>query len=130
MRNTNFEPNLLGKRQIVLLAVFMIVFSISGFSGNSKNKTSPVKNAPVFTEFIYQGEDQVYKDFPLKADEFYNPILQGCYPDPSITAKGGDYYLVCSSFAIACLSFAIACKKKATHDLVCNEGLAVSRLQR
>ena len=32
--------------------------------------------------------------------EFYNPILQGCYPDPSICKKGTDYYLVCSSFAI------------------------------
>ena len=37
---------------------------------------------------------------PLKPGEFYNPILQGCYPDPSITRKGNDYYLVCSSFAM------------------------------
>ena len=37
---------------------------------------------------------------PLKPDEFYTPILQGCYPDPSITCKGDDYYLVCSSFAM------------------------------
>ncbi|BES60904.1 glycoside hydrolase family 43 protein [Dysgonomonas capnocytophagoides] len=49
--------------------------------------------------FTYQGNDQVYKDNPLKADEFYTPILQGCYPDPSITRKGDDYYLVNSSFA-------------------------------
>jgi xylan 1,4-beta-xylosidase len=55
---------------------------------------------PLFTKVIYQGDDQVYRDFPLKADEFYNPILQGCYPDPSITRKGDDYYLVCSSFAM------------------------------
>jgi len=33
-------------------------------------------------------------------DEFYNPVLQGCYPDPAITRKGDDYYLVCSSFAM------------------------------
>ena len=25
--------------------------------------------------------------------------MQGCYPDPSITRKGDDYYLVNSSFA-------------------------------
>ncbi|MCH6199392.1 glycoside hydrolase family 43 protein [Aquiflexum sp. LQ15W] len=36
----------------------------------------------------------------MAADEFYNPILQGCYPDPSITRKGEDYYLVNSSFAM------------------------------
>lgn len=56
------------------------------------------KNHPVFKQFTYQGDDQVYKDYPLKADEFYSPILQGCYPDPSITRKGNDYYLVSSSF--------------------------------
>ncbi|HNU77523.1 MAG TPA: family 43 glycosylhydrolase [Prolixibacteraceae bacterium] len=58
------------------------------------------QNAPVFTNFVYQGNDEVYNDFPLKPDEFYNPILQGCYPDPSITRKGDDYFLVCSSFAM------------------------------
>ena len=57
-------------------------------------------NAPVFTQFTYQGDDQIYKDHPLEADEFYSPILQGCYPDPSITRKGKDYYLVNSSFAM------------------------------
>ena len=54
---------------------------------------------PVFKEFAYRGDDQVYKEHPLEPDEFYSPILQGTYPDPSITRKGDDYYLVCSSFA-------------------------------
>jgi xylan 1,4-beta-xylosidase len=54
----------------------------------------------VFTQFTYQGKDKVYNDNPLKTDEFYSPILQGCYPDPSITRKGDDYYLVNSSFAM------------------------------
>ena len=57
-------------------------------------------NNPIFTNYVYQGEDQVYKNNPLKSDEFYNPILQGCYPDPSITRKGDDYYLVTSTFAM------------------------------
>ena len=57
-------------------------------------------NIPVFTSYVYQGEDQVYENNPLKPDEFYNPILQGCYPDPSITRKGDDYYLVTSTFAM------------------------------
>lgn len=59
-----------------------------------------VPNIPVFTSYVYQGEDQVYENNPLKPDEFYNPILQGCYPDPSITRKGDDYYLVTSTFAM------------------------------
>ncbi len=58
------------------------------------------KNAPVFTRFVYQGDDKIYRENPLQPDEFYNPILQGCYPDPSIARKGGDYYLVNSSFAM------------------------------
>lgn len=58
------------------------------------------KKSPVFSEVTYTGDDQVYKDYPLEEGEFYNPILQGCYPDPAITRKGDDYYLVCSSFAM------------------------------
>lgn len=78
------------------LALCMIMF----FAVEANGKGKVTKNAPVFTEFTYQGEDGVYKNHLLKADEFYNPILQGCYPDPSITRKGNDYYLVCSSFAM------------------------------
>ena len=29
---------------------------------------------------------------------FHNPILPGCYPDPSICRAGDDYYLITSSF--------------------------------
>ncbi len=53
----------------------------------------------VFDSFTYAGDDKTYRDIPLDAKSFYNPILQGFYPDPSITRKGGDYYLVCSSFS-------------------------------
>lgn len=65
----------------------------------SAGKASKVANAPVINRVVYQGNDQVYKDHPLKEDEFYNPILQGCYPDPSICKRGDDYFLVVSSFA-------------------------------
>jgi enterochelin esterase-like enzyme len=58
------------------------------------------ENNPVFTQFVYEGDDQVYKDFPLEDDEFYSPLLQGCYPDPSIVRKGDDYFMVHSSFAM------------------------------
>lgn len=98
MRNINTIFILLNKKEILLLSFFIVFFSLSGFSASRKEKV--VKDAPVFSKFVYQGEDQVYRDFPLKVDEFYSPILQGCYPDPSITRKGDDYYLVCSSFAM------------------------------
>ncbi|HKL31484.1 MAG TPA: family 43 glycosylhydrolase, partial [Tangfeifania sp.] len=57
-------------------------------------------NSPIFTSFVYQGDDQVYKNHPLEDDEFYSPVLQGCYPDPSIVHKGDDYFMVHSSFAM------------------------------
>jgi alpha-N-arabinofuranosidase len=57
-------------------------------------------SAQTFSDFTYQGNDKIYNDNPLKPDEFYSPILQGCYPDPSITRKGEDYYLVNSSFSM------------------------------
>ena len=79
-------------RTVILTGVFMAMVSINGISQNT--------NAPVFSNFIYQGDDNVYKDNPLEKDEFYNPILQGCYPDPAITKKGDDYFMVCSSFAM------------------------------
>lgn len=84
-------------KQLILLSLFATVLSQNGFC---QSKQKPVKNAPVFTQVVYQGNDLAYKDNPLKADEFYNPILQGCYPDPSITRKGSDYFMVNSSFAM------------------------------
>lgn len=78
---------------IMLTAAFTALFSLTVFSQTGTN-------SPVFTNFVYEGNDNVYIDNPLKPDEFYNPILQGCYPDPAITKKGDDYFMVCSSFAM------------------------------
>ncbi|MFC4874370.1 glycoside hydrolase family 43 protein [Negadavirga shengliensis] len=83
------------KQQAIILAVFCTWFSMTEIYSQSTQK-----HAPLFSKVVYQGDDQVYKDYPLKEGEFYNPILQGCYPDPSITRKGDDYYLVSSSFAM------------------------------
>lgn len=79
-------------RIVVLTTLFTGMFSATAFSQSA--------NSPVFTNFVYEGNDKVYTDNPLKPGEFYNPILQGCYPDPSITRKGDDYYLVTSTFAM------------------------------
>ncbi len=76
---------------------FCILFT--AFAGSHAQKRVQ-SNHPLFTQFTYQGDDPVYAEYPLQRDEFYNPILQGCYPDPSITRKGDDYFLVSSSFAM------------------------------
>ncbi len=69
----------------------------AGFADCSAQASKP---AATFTNFTYAGADEVYAKNPLKNNEFYSPILQGCYPDPAICRKGEDYYLVNSSFAM------------------------------
>lgn len=86
------------KESSLLALAFLFSLAPMPMSGKQKSLNT-TKNDPLFTQFIYKGNDPVYKENILKPDEFYSPILQGCYPDPSITRKGNDYYLVCSSFA-------------------------------
>jgi alpha-N-arabinofuranosidase len=52
-----------------------------------------------FDWFSYAGADPVDRAVRPTAAEYRNPILQGFYPDPSITRVGADYYLVNSTFA-------------------------------
>jgi xylan 1,4-beta-xylosidase len=78
---------------VPLIALLLLSF------GQSFGQRSKVNHA-VFNYATYEGKDQVYIDNPLKENEFYNPLLQGCYPDPAITRKGDDYFMVVSSFAM------------------------------
>lgn len=96
MSQNKFRFTLFKKITAVLFYAILSFTQIMA-QGGKKSKNS---QTPIFTQFTYQGNDKVYKDNPLQPDEFYTPILQGCYPDPSITRKGNDYYLVNSSFAM------------------------------
>jgi len=91
MKKIEFDLKSVKRKQFILLTLLVTMVSFVGIGQN---------NAPVFSKFVYQGNDKVYNDNPLKADEFYTPILQGCYPDPAICRKGDDFYMVCSSFAM------------------------------
>lgn len=79
------------------LIIAMLLLGATSFEAQAQKKQAP---AATFTNWTYVGEDDVYAKNPLKANEFYSPILQGCYPDPSICRKGDDYYLVNSTFAM------------------------------
>ncbi len=89
--------NMIQKNVFILSLIVLMTLNPSG-ELNARKKTET--GFPVFSSYVYQGEDQVYTDSPLKSDEFYNPLLQGCYPDPSIVRKGDDYFLVTSTFAM------------------------------
>ncbi|QDH81065.1 glycoside hydrolase family 43 protein [Echinicola soli] len=84
------------KNQPIILLAFLWAI----FASNQVLARQNTESSPLFTQVIYQGNDRVYEENPLGPDEFYNPILQGCYPDPAIARKGDDYYLVASSFAM------------------------------
>jgi alpha-N-arabinofuranosidase len=75
-----------------VLALSLTVGTVS--CGTNKNA-----DKAHFRSFTYTGNDQVYNDNPLDGSNFYNPILQGFYPDPAIVSKGNDHYLVASSFS-------------------------------
>jgi alpha-N-arabinofuranosidase len=56
-------------------------------------------DTPLFTSFSYVGNDARYA-VPFDPNQQYlNPIISGCAPDPSVCRKGEDYYLANSSFA-------------------------------
>ena len=88
------------RKQVVLTLLVLIMTNLVVFSQSKKPKALKGQNIPVFSQVVYTGNDPVYANNPLKEDEFYNPVLQGCYPDPSITRKDNDYFLVSSSFAM------------------------------
>ena len=51
-----------------------------------------------FDYFKYAGNDNRFNVEIDKTHQYYNPILAGFYPDPSICRVGDTYYLVNSSF--------------------------------
>ena len=84
--------------KVMVMIPFLLTFA--ALRGEDSLLSGADASVPLFTQFTYRGDDQIYRENPLNADEFYTPILQGCYPDPSITRKGNDFYMVCSSFVM------------------------------
>jgi alpha-N-arabinofuranosidase len=62
---------------------------------------TPAVAQPVasFDWFEYRGEDPIDRTARAGPGEYRNPILQGFYPDPSVTRVGNDFYLVTSTFS-------------------------------
>lgn len=96
-------------KPLVLLAMAISIMSVgcekSPKLSNTSNAvaaetTKSKNNSVAFDWFEYRGDDEYFKEKP-SANEYQNPIVAGFYPDPSITRKGDDYYMVVSSFAYA-----------------------------
>ncbi len=82
--------------QIKYLIVFLSITSL--FSCGSKQDKLQ-QNEAYFKYVSYQGNDSFYHENPLKENQYYNPVLQGYYPDPSFCKKGEYFYLVTSTFS-------------------------------
>ncbi|MFV0505723.1 MAG: glycoside hydrolase family 43 protein [Bacteroidales bacterium] len=80
-------------QSFVFLSLVFILFSCS----NKSNEHS--QNEAYFKYVSYQGDDTFYKEHPLKEGQYYNPVLQGYYPDPSVCKRGEYFYLVTSTFS-------------------------------
>ncbi|OJV89912.1 MAG: hypothetical protein BGO34_06380 [Bacteroidia bacterium 44-10] len=52
-----------------------------------------------FKNAVYSGYDVRFDKDIDPENQYFNPILSGFYPDPSICRKGNDYFLIHSSFA-------------------------------
>ena len=72
-----------------LLSIFALAASVNLMSGNDAT----------FTYFSYEGKEPRYEKAINPSNEYFNPIIAGYYPDPSVCKKGETYYLVNSSFA-------------------------------
>ena len=82
----------------VLFFIGVIFFCFSCKENNQPKHSEKFKDFVAFDWFKYQGKDKIYETLKKSEDEYYNPILAGFYPDPSICKAGEDYYLITSSF--------------------------------
>lgn len=86
------------KLQNMLLCSVMAL-AAAGCAPKDTAPQAPTGEA-LFDNFSYVGDDDFYKRNPLPNEtSYYNPILPGFYPDPTIVTNGkGDYYLATSTF--------------------------------
>ena len=74
------------------VSVTLLPFTVFGFDGQSSKWIG-------YDSFTYRGIDKGYEKISPGSGNYYNPILAGFYPDPSICRVGRDYYLINSTFA-------------------------------
>lgn len=71
---------------------------IAIFSFSLMLSTTGIAQTVEYDHFKYTGNDSRFATSINKTEEYYNPILAGFYPDPSICRVGDTFYLVNSSF--------------------------------
>jgi len=83
-----------------MLKESLLIIGIISLLSFKSQLTSQVNQGEAYFEYVkYSGSDPYYDQHPLDQGKFYNPILPGFYPDPSICQKGDDYYIATSTFS-------------------------------
>lgn len=82
------------------ITIFSILFLSNSLRIDQNQQPKPLTytNYAEFDWFEYKGKDKIFQSLEKSENEYYNPILAGFYPDPSICRAGDDYYLITSSF--------------------------------
>lgn len=79
-----------------ILAVVLSLFPIKKIY--PQKQPIAYNNYASFDWFEYQGKDDFFNNKSITSKTYLNPILAGFYPDPSICAANGKYYLITSTF--------------------------------
>ncbi len=79
-------------RRLPIIVAALLPALLSGCCGR------PAEGEARFTRFAYAGRDARFDRSIDPLNEYFNPVLSGFRPDPSICRKGEDYFLVNSSF--------------------------------
>ena len=83
--------------RILLASAFSVIASLSCHPAAAP---APIATGDArFDWFEYTGDDSVYRVNRAGPDDYYNPIIAGFYPDPTIVRAGNDFYAAMSSFA-------------------------------
>jgi xylan 1,4-beta-xylosidase len=85
------------RRSVRILSLLPVALALACESG--RTPATVASSDPQFDWFEYVGEDTVYTTVRAGPNDYYNPIIAGFYPDPTIVRAGNDFYAAMSSFA-------------------------------
>lgn len=83
-----YNKNIMKRKVLMLSAVLAFGGAVSVMAQQAQ-----------FKYFSYSGNDERFSKTIDHNSQYFNPILSGFYPDPSLCRKGDTYYLVNSSFS-------------------------------
>jgi len=82
----------------IIIGAFLLVSVYSCKKISQKSQSAVYSDYAAFDWFDYQGKDDAYTNLSKVDDKYFNPILAGFYPDPTICRVENNFYLVNSSF--------------------------------